>query len=285
MPPARPTRRQQPCPTTSSPTLPKGIRLRRRLDAELVRRGIASGRDDAKRLIGSGSITVDGSSIVKASTLVSETASIVLDDSPPRWASRAGDKLAHALDVFAVDATGSSSLDVGASTGGFTDVLLDRGAASVTAVDVGYGQLLWRLRQDPRVRVFDRTNFRTVDPNDLGGPFDLVVVDVSFISVSLIAANLARVGDPGADYVVLVKPQFEVGRDRVGRGGVVTDPMDHGDAIHSVILGLAAAEIGVADVTASPLTGAKGNREFLVHGVLGRVQTVSNDRISSVATS
>jgi 23S rRNA (cytidine1920-2'-O)/16S rRNA (cytidine1409-2'-O)-methyltransferase len=181
------------------------------------------------------------------------------------WASRGGDKLAAALAAFEVDPAGRSCLDVGASTGGFTDVLLSNGAASVAAVDVGYGQLVWRLRQDPRVTVFDRTNFRHADLAELGAPFDLVVVDVSFISVSLLAAQLAAAGHDNTDYVILVKPQFEAGKGHVGKGGIVTDPALHRATIEEVAASMDANGIGARGVIVSPIRGAKGNTEFLLH--------------------
>jgi len=243
--------------------------LRRRLDAELVRRGIAGGRDEAKRLISGGSVAVDGSTLVKPSTLVAESAAITLTTEEPQWASRGALKLAQAFTAFQLDPAGVRALDVGASTGGFTDVLLAAGAATVTAVDVGYGQMVWRLSQDPRVTVVDRTNFRTISPTSLGDPFDMIVVDVSFISVRLLASQLAAVGRDEADYVVLVKPQFEVGKERVGRGGIVVDPASHADAIRGVADALDQHDLGAVGLTNSPITGAKGNHEFLLHARRG----------------
>lgn len=241
---------------------------RRRLDAELVRRGLVSSRTEAQRLIAVGGVTVSGHPTPRPATLVEAGEPIELATGD-RWASRAGDKLAAALEHFSVEVTGRRALDVGASTGGFTDVLLSRGALSVTAVDVGFGQLLWRLRTDPRVTVRDRTNFRTADPGELGAPFEVVVVDVSFISVTLLATNLAACGSSGTDYVVLVKPQFEVGREAVGPGGIVRDPDLHRGAVAAVSAALAAAGIGCRQAIPSPLRGAKGNLEFLLHGVHG----------------
>lgn len=253
--------------------------LRRRLDTELVRRGIAGGRDEAKRLIGDGSVAVDGSTLVKPSTLVAESAAITLKTEEPRWASRGALKLVHALSAFDLDPAGGRALDVGASTGGFTDVMLAEGAATVTAIDVGYGQMIWRLSQDSRVTVVDRTNFRTIDPATLGEPFDIIVVDVSFISVRLLASQLAAVGSNEADYVVLVKPQFEVGKDRVGRGGIVLDPVAHADAIRGVVGALDKHGLGTVALTPSPITGSKGNREFLVHARRGSVAAVDDAAI------
>jgi len=214
---------------------------------------------------------------VKPSTLVTESAAINLVTDQPKWASRGALKLAHALTEFGLDPTRKRALDVGASTGGFTDVLLDAGASTVTAIDVGYGQMIWRLSQDPRVTVVDRTNFRTVDPTLLGEPFTFVVVDVSFISVRLIASQLAVVGAPDADYVVLVKPQFEVGRKSVGRGGIVTDPTAQARAIGGVAEALACHDIGALRVAASPITGSKGNREFLVHARRGTASALNEE--------
>jgi 23S rRNA (cytidine1920-2'-O)/16S rRNA (cytidine1409-2'-O)-methyltransferase len=229
-------------------------------------------------------VRVAGLRAARPATLVDEQVSISLAAEGPRWASRGGTKLAGALGTFSVDPAGRRCLDVGASTGGFTDVLLAGGAASVAAVDVGYGQLDWRIRSDERVSVFDRTNFRLADPASLGAPFDLVVVDVSFISVRLLAANLAACGQPGTDYVVLVKPQFEVGREHVRRGGLVTDPARHASALAAVVEALGAADIGAVGVCPSPITGAGGNREFFLHGLRGaqaRIQQASIERVVS----
>lgn len=242
---------------------------RRRLDAELVRRGLVTSRTEAQRLITVGGVTVAGRPSARAATLVAPDDPIVLA-TETQWASRAGEKLAAGLAAFGIDPSGRTALDVGASTGGFTDVLLAAGATRVTAVDVGYGQMVWRLRTDPRVDVHDRTNFRTVDVAALGSPFDVVVVDVSFISVTLLAANLVRAGRPGTDYVVLVKPQFEVGREAVGSGGIVRDAAARERAVGAVAAALAAAGIGPRSLIPSPIRGAKGNLEFLLHAVHGR---------------
>lgn len=186
-----------------------------------------------------------------------------------RWASRAGEKLEAALERFDIAVAGRRALDVGASTGGFTDVLLARGASSVVALDVGYGQLIWRLTTDPRVQVVDRTNFRTSDPARFGAPFDLVTMDVSFISAASLTGQLHASGTAGTDYVVLVKPQFEVGRDLVGRGGIVRDPDSHAAAVRSVLRALASAGLSPRAAMPSPVLGTKGNREFLVAATHG----------------
>lgn len=201
----------------------------------------------------------------RAASLVDPATPVTVVEPGPEWAGRGGEKLAAAVEAFDVDVSGRRCLDVGASTGGFTDVLLHHGAASVTALDVGYGQLVWRLQTDPRVTVVDRTNFRHADLDTLGAPFEVVVMDVSFISVALLAARLAAAGAPGTDYVVLVKPQFEVGKGLVGKGGVITDPALHREAIRLAATALDRAGLGALGLIRSPIEGAKGNREFLLH--------------------
>lgn len=244
------------------------MKTRRRLDAELVRRGLVTSRTEAQRLITVGGVTVAGRPSARAATLVAPDDPIVLA-TETQWASRAGEKLAAGLAAFGIVVPGCRALDVGASTGGFTDVLLTSGAAQVTAVDVGYGQMVSRLRTDPRVLVHDRTNFRTVDVADLGAPFDLVVMDVSFISVTLLAANLARAGRAGTEYVVLVKPQFEVGRAAVGSGGIVRDDVAREGAVAAVAAALRSAGIAPRGLIRSPIRGTKGNLEFLLHAIHG----------------
>ena len=244
-----------------------------------------SSRTAAQRAIAEGRVLLGGLPAQRPATLIDEQAPLSLRGAERQWASRGGIKLAGALEAFGIDSAGRRCLDVGASTGGFTDVLLAGRAAAVVAVDVGYGQLDWRLRSDPRVTVFDRTNFRTVEPAALGGPFDLVVVDVSFISVRLLAPNLAACGRPGTDYVVLVKPQFEVGREQVGRGGLVTDPGRQGSAVGSVAEALRAAGIGIAGVCPSPITGATGNREFFLHGRSGTDQPLEAGALEKAVSS
>jgi len=241
---------------------------RRRLDAELVRRGLCEGRATAREAIEGGMVQVAGAVMTKPASLVAEDASIVVHGTPRPYVSRAGGKLAAALDRFGVDPAGRRCLDAGASTGGFTELLLRRGAAHVDAVDVGYGQLAWALRTDPRVTNRERTNIRALEPGSLS-PVDLVVADLSFISLRTVVPVLRSLARPEAEAVVLVKPQFEVGRGRVGKGGVVRDP----DAWRTAILGVG----GVAErvgwppraAMASPLPGPAGNVEFLLHLVPG----------------
>lgn len=222
-------------------------------------------RAAAKRAIDESRVRVVGVPEPRAATMVQPGTAVTIIEAGPAWASRGGEKLAAALDHFPIAVSGCAALDVGASTGGFTDVLLSRGAATVTAVDVGYGQLVWRLRTDPRVTVADRTNFRYADLAALGAPFDLVVVDVSFISIGLLAGRLLDAGHSDTDYVVLVKPQFEVGRGRLAPGGVVADPALHRAAVETVIASLDTAGLGARGLISSPIRGAKGNREFLLH--------------------
>ena len=238
--------------------------VRRRLDVELVRRGLAESRTNAARLIGEGRVRVAGMPATTSARRVEAGAPITVVTEGPRFVSRGGVKLARALDTFAVALDGRIALDAGASTGGFTDCLLQHGAARVHAVDVGRGQLAWSIRQDPRVVVYERTNVRTIDAGFLGEPVDVVVADLSFISLCTVAPALVACATDTAEFVLLVKPQFEAGPSRVGRGGIVRDPAVHAAVLHEVSAGLAAAGLFVTAVVASPITGADGNREFLV---------------------
>lgn len=230
----------------------------------MVRRGLARSRSHAAELIGSGAVRVAGVTAPKAASMVEPSDPIEFASEPPPYVGRGGLKLAGAVTHFGLDVSGRKALDAGASTGGFTDFLLQAGAASVAAVDVGYGQLDARIAADARVSVFDRTNIRHAAPEDLGGPFDLIVADLSFISLCTVAPALASMAGPAADLVLLVKPQFEVGKDQVGRGGIVSSPDLHRRAIEKVIECLDAADMGTRAVTVSPILGAKGNREFFV---------------------
>jgi 23S rRNA (cytidine1920-2'-O)/16S rRNA (cytidine1409-2'-O)-methyltransferase len=196
--------------------------------------------------------------------LVAADEPIQVTGDPPRFVSRGGEKLAAALEQFDLDVRGLRALDAGASTGGFTDCLLQAGVVHVDAVDVGRGQLAWSLRDHPRVTVRERTNVRHLEPDDLGGPVDLTVADLSFISLATVAPALARCTKADGDLVLLVKPQFEAGRARIGKGGVVRDPAVHRAVLHEVRDGLRAAGLHVVAVVASPLKGADGNVEFLV---------------------
>jgi 23S rRNA (cytidine1920-2'-O)/16S rRNA (cytidine1409-2'-O)-methyltransferase len=262
---------------------------RARLDAELVRRGLARSREQAGDLIASGRVAVAGQRAAKPATQVARDTPITVTDlEEPDYVSRGGHKLAGALAAFGgfratgvwgvpkgqsappgqqsgpqgLVVTGRNALDAGASTGGFTDVLLRAGAAHVVAADVGYGQLAWSLRTDPRVTVMDRVNVRTLGP--VSPVPDLVVADLSFISLTLVLPALAGAAAPDADFVLLVKPQFEVGKGRVGAGGVVRDTTDRSASIEKVAGAAAELGLGVRGITASPLPGPAGNVEYFL---------------------
>lgn len=238
---------------------------RARVDAELVRRGLARSRQQAAELIGAGLVSIDGMPAAKPATAVTVTATLTVDEAGGRaWVSRGARKLLGALDTFGLAVAGRRCLDAGASTGGFTEVLIERGAAEVVAVDVGYGQLAWSLRTDPRVAVIERTNVRDASAEMIGGTVDVVVADLSFISLATVLPALTSCAAPGADIVPMVKPQFEVGRRQVGAGGVVHDPQLRGDAVLEVAR--RADQLGwhTVGVTASPLPGPSGNVEYFL---------------------
>jgi 23S rRNA (cytidine1920-2'-O)/16S rRNA (cytidine1409-2'-O)-methyltransferase len=242
---------------------------RLRLDAELVRRGLARSREHASELIAARRVKLGGVVATKPATGVTTDVALVVVDDPdrPDFVSRGGHKLAGALAAFeplGLSVRGRRCLDAGASTGGFTDVLLRQGAAEVLAVDVGYGQLAWSLRQDPRVVVHDRTNIRELTPELTGGRVDVVVGDLSFISLELVLDALIGVTRPDGDLALMVKPQFEVGKDRVGKGGVVRDPALRAGAVVSVARAADRRGWGARAVTTSPLPGPAGNVEFFL---------------------
>ncbi len=236
---------------------------RARLDAELVRRGLARSRQQAAELIEQGRIAVHGVTAGKAATVVDRDTPVTVQETGERqWASRGAHKLIGALDAFAIDVAGARCLDAGASTGGFTDVLLERGAAEVRAVDVGYGQLVWRLRTDDRVRVLDRTNVRALEPDAIGGPVGLTVADLSFISLRTVLPALAAC--TAGTLLPMVKPQFEVGRARLGSGGVVRAPALRLAALVDVAAEARRLGLRVLGAVASPLPGPSGNVEFFL---------------------
>jgi 23S rRNA (cytidine1920-2'-O)/16S rRNA (cytidine1409-2'-O)-methyltransferase len=243
--------------------------VRRPLDQELVRRGLADSPDAARHVIASGRVRVAGRPALKESTLVRRDEPVTLSPSEKRFVSRGGQKLSAALERFAVDVSGRNALDAGASTGGFTDCLLAAGASCVVAVDVGYGQLHWGLRQDPRVTVLERTNIRDVRREDLPFRPTVVTADLSFISLELVLPALARVAADRAEFVMLVKPQFEAPPADVEEGGVVRSTATRRLAIERVAF--AARDLGIAPqgVLPSPLLGPAGNVEFLVYAVAG----------------
>ena len=239
--------------------------MRRRLDAELVRRGLSRSREQAAELIAQGSVRVAGVVATKVATQVDEGISIAVADSAvDPWVSRGAHKLIGALDAFAIDVAGRQALDAGISTGGFTQVLLARGVMHVVGVDVGYGQVAWSVRTDPRVTVMERTNVRGLTATDLPFKPDLVVADLSFISLNLVLPALTSVVTPEADLLVMVKPQFEVGKEHVGSGGVVREPQLRADAVAGVAAGALQLGWGTAGAVASPLPGPQGNVEYFL---------------------
>jgi 23S rRNA (cytidine1920-2'-O)/16S rRNA (cytidine1409-2'-O)-methyltransferase len=243
---------------------------RRRLDAELVRRGLAPSREQAQGDISAGRVLVAGATAHKPARLVAPEEPIRLLGDGPRFVGRGGEKLDAALVRFGIDPTGRRAVDAGASTGGFTDCLLQRGASSVVAVDVGYGQLHERLRADPRVDNRERTNVRTLEPGSIGDPVDLVVADLSFVSLRTVLPALVALATAGADLVLLVKPQFEAGRAEASRGrGVIRDPLVWRRVLEEVRAAASEAGSAMMAVMVSPITGADGNREFLVHCRVG----------------
>ena len=235
-----------------------------RLDQLVVNRGLAVSRERARALVLAGQVSVDGQAMTKAGTAVDEASEIALIAPDHPYVGRGGLKLAHALDTFQVPVEGRECLDIGASTGGFTDVMLKRGAARVVALDVGHGQLDWTLRNDPRVVVIEGVNARQLTLPMLPGPVDLVTIDVSFISLSRILPVVPALLRARADVVALVKPQFEAGKAEV-RKGIIRDPAVHERVLDEVMA--AGAEVGLTRVawTPSPVTGQKGNVEFLIH--------------------
>lgn len=241
---------------------------RLRLDALLASRGLFPSREQARAAVLAGDVRVAGAPVTKAGTMVSDDIEVSIAERP-RFVSRGGTKLAGALDRFGLDVTGMRAVDVGASTGGFTDCLLQRGAASVAAVDVGYGQLAWSLRSDTRVSVFERTNIREADPLALGAPFDLAVVDVSFISLEKVLPYVLALLSAGGELVALVKPQFEIGKGRVGKRGVVREAALHEEVLVTAMAAVSAAGWITKGLSYSPITGPEGNIEFWISASKG----------------
>jgi 23S rRNA (cytidine1920-2'-O)/16S rRNA (cytidine1409-2'-O)-methyltransferase len=244
------------------------LTTRIRLDALLVERGLAPSRERARAIVLAGGVRVDGTPVTKAGAQVDPAANIAVDAPDHPYVGRGALKLAHALDVFGIAVEGRRALDIGASTGGFTEVLLQRGAALVVALDVGRGQLDWKLRTDPRVVVRERVNARALRAEHLPEgalPLQIVTADVSFISVRLILPALPPLLADDADIVILVKPQFEAGRSDVGKGGIVRDESVHQRVIAEVTAAALALGLTRAGLTESPITGAEGNREYLIH--------------------
>jgi len=242
---------------------------RRRLDTELVRRGLAPSRERAQADIAAGRVTVGGAPATKASRMVDASEAVLVHGPPPKFVSRAGAKLEGAVEHFALQdvVAGARVLDAGASTGGFTDCVLQYGASEVVAVDVGHNQLHEKLESDPRVHSIERTNLRTVDPAQLGPVVDLVVGDLSFISLSLVLDTLGAAAAPGAVYVLLVKPQFEAGRTEVSKGkGIIDNPLIWRRVLSEVSAALLERNAAIMGVMVSPITGSDGNVEFILLG-------------------
>ena len=257
---------KKPCGARANGPSPSGDKPR--LDQLLVERGLAASREQAQARILAGEVFVNGQRRDKPGWRAPHDAHLHLKTAP-RYASRAGDKLAAALSAFSIPVTGRVALDVGSSTGGFTDCLLQAGAARVHAVDSGRNQMIYRLRQDPRVRLRERTNARYLRPEQVGEPVDIIAVDVSFISATLLFPALLPLLAANGDLIVLVKPQFEAGREAVGKGGIVRDPAARDAAIARVRQALEAAGMRVRNVMPSPVLGAEGNQEFLMWARFG----------------
>lgn len=238
---------------------------RKRLDILLVEKGFAESRQRARAMIMAGKILINDYPVEKPGSQVSASADIVLRGADIPYVSRGGIKLASALAEFRIDPTGFVCLDVGASTGGFTDCLLQKGAKSVISVDVGYGQLAWKLRNDPRVRVMERSNIRNLSPDAVPEPVDLVVIDVSFISLKIVVPSILKLIRQDAAIIALIKPQFEVGKGMVGKGGVVRDPAQHDAVIRDLSSFFTHRNLVVRSVIPSPIKGPKGNKEFFTH--------------------
>ncbi len=235
-----------------------------------MRRGLAPSRAEAQEAVAAKRVLVNGAVAEKSARLVAAGDAVTVSGPPPRFVGRGGEKLDAALERFGIDVSGLRVLDVGASTGGFTDALLSRGAREVVALDVGHGQLHPRIRDDRRVTVLERTNIRSATTATIGGPVDAIVADVSFISLAKVIPTLVTLCHPGAPMVLLVKPQFEAGRAEAGRGrGVIADPAIHDRVRGEIETALEAAGTTVVAWTDSPIRGSQGNREFLVHAVTG----------------
>jgi 23S rRNA (cytidine1920-2'-O)/16S rRNA (cytidine1409-2'-O)-methyltransferase len=238
---------------------------KQRLDKLLLERGLAETRTKAQAMIMAGQVLVDEQRIDKPGQLINPDSSIRIKGAQCRYVSRGGLKLEAAFAEFGVDPSGKTCIDIGASTGGFTDCLLQHGASVVWAVDVGRNQLAWRIRQDPRVSVIEGMNARYIDPDQFQTPFDLATIDVSFISLEKILPAVSGILRKGADVIALVKPQFEVGKGEVGKGGIVKDPEKHREVIERITAVAKSIGFQVAGLVDSPILGAEGNREFLLH--------------------
>jgi len=247
----------------------RGRSPKKRLDTVLVERGLVETRARARAVIMAGSVYVDGVRTDKAGVLVGEGSGVEVRDTSLKYVSRGGLKLEAALREFGIDPSGQVAADIGASTGGFTDCLLKSGAVKVYAIDVGYGQLDWKLRQDPRVIIKEKLNARYIKPDDIAEPVDIAVIDVSFISLTMIIPPALALLKPGGVLVALIKPQFEVGKGEVGKGGIVRDEAKHREVVDKIREHVQSLGLGVIGVIPSPIEGAEGNKEFLIAAVKG----------------
>jgi 23S rRNA (cytidine1920-2'-O)/16S rRNA (cytidine1409-2'-O)-methyltransferase len=238
---------------------------RQRIDNLLLQRGLVASRESGRARILAGDVLVNDRPVTKAGSLVDDTSTIRFRSVATSYVSRGGSKLAKALEEFRIDVSAKVALDVGASTGGFTDCLLQHGAARVYAVDVGYGQLDWKLRNDPRVVVLEKVNIRYLEIGALSSPIDVATIDVSFISLRLVLPVIKTLLKPGGDVIALIKPQFEVGRGRVGKGGIVRSSDEHQRVVDEIASAATAMDFQLYGVIESPLLGAKGNKEYLMH--------------------
>ncbi len=248
--------------------------IKERIDTLLVKKALAPTRSRARSLIMSGDVFVDGARVDKAGTLVEENSKVELRNPPQKYVGRGGIKLESALREFNIEVRGKVAFDVGASTGGFTDCLLKHGAKKVYAVDVGYGQLDWKLRQDPRVIVMERINARYLKPEDIGELVDVSTIDVSFISLTKIIPPVSQILKPGGLLVALIKPQFEVGKGGVERGGIVRDEGKHGEVTSKITHFLEELNFKILDIIPSPILGVGGNKEFLVVGIYDYLRSI-----------
>lgn len=238
---------------------------KKRLDVLLFEKGLCPSRERAKTAIMEGIVYIAGQKAGKAGDMVDENAELEVRGNDNAFVSRGGKKIEKALNYFAIDPSGLTVMDVGASTGGFTDCLLQQGASKVFAIDVGYGQLAWKIRSDPRVVVMERTNIRYVTPEDLGEPLDLSVVDVSFISLKIVLPAIQKLLKPTGQVLCLIKPQFEAGKENVGKKGVVRDPAVHAQVLRDFTALAASLNLTIRNLTFSPVKGPEGNIEFLAH--------------------
>lgn len=245
------------------------MRTKKRLDIILFERGLVSSIQKAKALILEGKVKVDDEKIEKAGTLIDVNSNIKISKKEYQYVSRGGKKLETALEEFKIDIKGKKILDVGVSTGGFTDCLLRKGAENVIAVDVGYGQIALKLRKNPKVIVMERTNIRYLDLKDLPFLVDMVTIDLSFISVKKVMENILRLSNDNAEYLILIKPQFEVGKGLVGKGGIVKDKNLHKNVILDIVNFFKNLELTIEGITFSPIKGAGGNIEFWIYAMKG----------------